>query len=544
MSTKPNNIQSHRDAKTIDRNNLNMFNDKKFSNGVIKSNNNTNSIEDENKDNKAIDSLKLKNSNMTTSNKDNLSSKPNKKEIGSKPHRESEKEKEKQFFKFQNMSKLIVNKIDDILGAYTNPGYASSSITNYNDTLGLSKNILTNIEANLQIAEENDLLSKFGKNSGKNNSDKTGKLNNISSKKDYNETPMMSGDKNNNLISTVNDNDTRYSNFTSASANFSSNNNKNDNNFTDIKRKKLHSANSQNKIKNNIKQKEKESFYNLNKLNNTNFQNAEKLEKNSREAVNEIVSEMTKEEIEKNIKSKVERRNSKSLNKLGKASKKKKSKKAKQKNDKGVFMTKIDIEGMLNSSSDEGKDAERNKENKIENENEKEPSKPLPYTDINEDDLFDSSDEEIKTNPEIKKEMDDFRYMLMEINGLKKNIQNEFDELQFLIKYVDGTSTRVNRHFNGISNLFKESGLKPKSDKKLYKLKEASDESDDDYNKADNGIYNKEKNMDKIKSNLINLQDNFIGFYKNFDEKMKNIESKNGKFKNMLLYEKNGDVKI
>ena len=322
------------------------------------------------------------------------------------------------------MSKLIVNKIDDILGAYPNSGYASTSIGSYTDTLSLSKNILNNLETNLQIAEESELISKMLKNNNHQRPDSKRQ------KEKY--------------LPSENNNNTLYSNNSSNSA---KNSFKSENIKPNIKKEKL----------SNIK--------------------SEKLEKNSKDDHNL-----------KSVKN--------------------------TKNKKDVFMTKVDIEDNLSSSDEDLKN-------------------------LSDDDIFNSSNEDVKLNPEMKKDMQDFRNIMGEINDFKKNIKNEFDELQFLIKYVDGTSTRVNRHMNGISNLFSQSGLKSKGEKDLYKLKEDNDEYDEDDNNR--GLYNKNKNMDRIKDNLINLQDNFIGYYKNFDDGMKKIETKNSKYKNMLLYDKKSE---
>jgi len=455
MSKAP--IASSRDAKSIDRNNFNILNSKKNHN--TKNNSSKIQVTKENlpfensdikpktpNDPNAI--LNTNSKNININNPNNLNS-----------FKESEKEKEKKFFKFQNMSKLIVNKIDDILGSYSTPGYASSSIGNYSDTLGLSKNILNNIESNLYMAEENELLNKF---SSKNLLSKNSKSTNITNDNVSQNTPS------NSLI-----------------------------------RKKINSAkNFKNELNNN-----NQTDYNKIK----DEKNKENNEKQKKE-INEIVNEIEKEKSKKSKNSQIE--NAKKSN----TKNPKNHKENNSKNKKDVFMTKVEIEGEIKSSSED--------------------DQKIPYT---EDDLFDSSDEDFKVNPELSKEINDFKYMMSEINDLKKGMQNEFDELQYLIKYVDGTSTRVNRHMNGISNLFQQSGLKPKSDKYLHKLQEDSEESDNGNDHKN--IYNKAKNMERIKDNLINLQDNFIGYYKNFDGGMKNIESNVSKCKQMLLYEKNKEEK-
>lgn len=453
-----------RDAKSIDRNNFNILNTKK--NPIAKSNSNKltqqkseTTLATESSEAKKPKTPKDSNAVINTSNKQSTNSthNPNYKEI--------EKEKEKKFFKFQNMSKLIVNKIDDILGSYSTPGYASSSISNYSDTLGLSKNILNNIETNLQIAEENELLRKLASKNAK-----------------YTSIPM----------------DSVYSNASGSSTS----------------RKKLSSAgNLKKNLSENIKNKDNNDFK-IDKKENKDF---EKSEKQAKE-INKIISEIQKEKAQQKGKSGAS-------DIKDKKSKGKKKSENKAKNRKDVFMTKVEIEGEIKSSSEE-----EEVENKMKFE---------------EEDLFDSSDEDIKVNPELRKEMNDFRNMINEINDLKRGMQTEFDELQFLIKYVDGTSTRVNRHMNGISNLFQQSGLKPKSDNILHRLREDPEESADDLDGKNNNFYDKVKNMDRIKDNLIHLQDNFIGYYKNFDGGMKNIETNVAKCKHMLLYEKNNkDEKI
>jgi len=455
--------KQNRDAISIDRNNFNILNTKKIP--ILKSKSNQIITKSENTASEISDYKKPKtpkdlNAVINISNKQPTSSTHN------QNYKELEKEKEKKFFKFQNMSKLIVNKIDDILGSYSNPGYASSSISNYSDTLGLSKNILNNIETNLQIAEENDLRTKFANKNYKSSSIPTDSYSNTSA----------------NSISRKK---------LSSEGNLKKKSNENNNSNKDF-----------NNVSNNNQENKAKKY----------LENTEKQAKEIDNIINEIQKEKTPHKSNASDKAK------KGISKA------KKKIEGKSKIQKDVFMTKVEIEGEIKSSSEE-----EEKERKI------------PF---DEADLYDSSDEDVKVNPELRKEMNDFRNMINEIDELKNGMKNEFDELQFLIKYVDGTSTRVNRHMNGISNLFQQSGLKPKSDNALHRLSEEDEESDDEYGKNKNNLYNKNKNMDRIKDNLINLQDNFIGYYKNFDGGMKSIETNVAKCKQMLLYEKKKDEKI
>src|SRR5689334_1719312 len=56
------------------------------------------------------------------------------------------------FFKFQNMSKLIVNKIDDMLTQYPNHDSASTSITPYSEVSNSNKGIMSRL-SNIDLSD-------------------------------------------------------------------------------------------------------------------------------------------------------------------------------------------------------------------------------------------------------------------------------------------------------------------------------------------------------------------------------------------------------
>jgi hypothetical protein len=386
-----------------------------------------------------------------------------------KTFKDISKENEKKFSKFHNISKLIVGKVDDILGSYNAPipGYASATKNTYSESSGLSKNILENKELNFKFKSDSPNKEGIDINSKVNNRDNKTINKDILSEKSL---PSVS-----------------------------THSSKRENNIKSIKEKII-------RDKKTIKSNNNTNYSKTNNFNNQNIEkNDNKEYKEEMCKQNKILENKNKhKEIKHKDKHKVKDRNEQNDNK---------------KNQKDVFMTKVGIEGKIRSSSSEN-------EEKINYE---------------EDLLESSSDEEcIKTNLEPKK-VDDFRNMIEEIEYLKQGAKNEFDELQYLINYVGKASTRVNRHIYGVSNLFKESGLNSNKEnrKNLNKYMEDSDDNNSERNTNKNyGIYDKEKNMGKIKDNLINMQDNFIGFYKNFDSKMKNIENDNKKFKNKILYDK------
>jgi hypothetical protein len=143
------------------------------------------------------------------------------------------------------------------------------------------------------------------------------------------------------------------------------------------------------------------------------------------------------------------------------------------------------------------------------------------------DNFFDDSTISDSENLEHKKDMLDFKNLIAEVDDFKRGMREEYDELQYLIKFVENTSTKINRHKYGVSNLFNQSGLKTVN-KLNYDLDE-HENSDNDTGKDINQIYNKMKNLNKVKDNLFKIQDNVISYHQNFGEKMKKIEKKNTK---------------
>lgn len=141
-------------------------------------------------------------------------------------------------------------------------------------------------------------------------------------------------------------------------------------------------------------------------------------------------------------------------------------------------------------------------------------------------------------SPEHQQDMKDFRNMMMEVDGYKRSMQDEFDELQYLIKFVDNTKSKVNRHMFGVSNVFTQTKLKTVHSNKLRENEENS--GSDGENNEDEILYNKEKNLSKIKDKLFNIQDNVITYHHNFLTRMTKVEKKNSKYKN-IIYEDGKD---
>jgi hypothetical protein len=404
--------------------------------------------------------------------------------IKKKNYKDIEKANEKKFSKFHNISKLIVGKVDDILGNYNPPvpGYASAIKNNFSDSInygsviglsnGLSKNISDNKELNLNLkldSQDTEDISVNSKVNYKENKDYKNLKKNTPSEKSLPSISRLSSKRENNIKS-IKDKIIREKKTVN-------------NNNTDT----TNSANKYNSTIPNIEKSNKEFKEDKIKENKIIESKNKNKETNNKRYKNKDIDKEKDSEINNN-----------------------------KNNPKNVFLTKVEIEGKIKSSSEEKKNYE--------------------------EDLMESStdEENIITNIEPKK-VDDFRYMIEEIESLKQGAKNEYDELQYLIKYVGKASTRVNRHMYGVSNLFKESGINTKTanKKNINKFIENSDDDNSDNNSNRNyELYNKEKNMGRIKDNLINMQDNFIGFYKNFDSKMKNIEINNKKFKNKILYDK------
>jgi hypothetical protein len=148
--------------------------------------------------------------------------------------------------------------------------------------------------------------------------------------------------------------------------------------------------------------------------------------------------------------------------------------------------------------------------------------------DFDDIDNFLNDDEEqdyLQSYPEHREEVQYFKNMIAEVDSYKKNIKEEFDELQYLIKFVDDTKNRVSRHKYGVSNMFTQAGLKPVPTRYEDSDKE---NSDGEYvYLTGEGLYDKKKNMSKIKDNLFNLQSNVLDYYQKFNKNMKKIERDN-----------------
>jgi hypothetical protein len=193
---------------------------------------------------------------------------------------------------------------------------------------------------------------------------------------------------------------------------------------------------------------------------------------------------------------------------------KKKKKKLAKIGEKDTFMTDVGIEG------------ETKVQSKYIQENDKKIRDMLNEIDDIDKLLQDDEEKEyLAENPEHRGEVEYFKNLIAEVDSYKRNMKEELDELQYLIKFVDQTKGRINRHKYGVSNMFKETGLQANNKNKL----EESDPEDSDehvyYNQA--GMYDKTKNLSKIKNNLFNLQGNVLNYYHNFNDKMKKIEKSN-----------------
>lgn len=186
---------------------------------------------------------------------------------------------------------------------------------------------------------------------------------------------------------------------------------------------------------------------------------------------------------------------------------------------KGAFITDVNIEGTART--------------KYLDDNNKKIKEILDNVDDIDMDLEGSFSD---ITPEHRKDMMDFKNLIREVDEYKSNVKSEFDELQYLIKFVSDTSSKINRHKFGVSNVFTQSGLKNNNTtynvekKKKLKNEESEGSGDDDGN-----VYDKFKNMNKIKDNLMNIQGKVINFHQNFNTKMKKIEKKNNKYKSIIV---------
>jgi len=149
-------------------------------------------------------------------------------------------------------------------------------------------------------------------------------------------------------------------------------------------------------------------------------------------------------------------------------------------------------------------------------------------------DIFSDSFEDMNIQSTKKKFNVDseFRNLINEVDAYKQNVKDEFDELQYLIKYVKDTKNKVTKHMSGVKNLFKESNIRKK---KGAKEDDYEYDSDNSYDGNKNSVYDKEKNLGKVKDNLFNIQDKVISFHQDFSNKVTRIGEKNSNYKKINL---------
>ena len=125
----------------------------------------------------------------------------------------------------------------------------------------------------------------------------------------------------------------------------------------------------------------------------------------------------------------------------------------------------------------------------------------------------------------------DFRNLINEVDTYKHNVQSEFDELQYLIKYVKNTNKKVSKHMAGVKNLFKETKIK----KNKPVFDEFDHEEENFYENNKNEVYDKEKNLGRVKENIFNIQGKVISFHQDFSKKVGKIGESIGNFKKINL---------
>ena len=119
--------------------------------------------------------------------------------------------------------------------------------------------------------------------------------------------------------------------------------------------------------------------------------------------------------------------------------------------------------------------------------------------------------------------------MIEEVDMYKKNITDEFDELQYLIKYVKNTNKKVDRHMKGINNLYEQAKIKKNN--KLIDLDYSFDSNNENSNNY--RVY-KERNLNKIKDNLLGITGNVISYHQDLRKNMDDITYKNREVSNYI----------
>ena len=139
-----------------------------------------------------------------------------------------------------------------------------------------------------------------------------------------------------------------------------------------------------------------------------------------------------------------------------------------------------------------------------------------------------NKDKAKKIEPKLK-ETDIFKDMIEEVDMYKKNITDEFDELQYLIKYVKNTNKKVDRHMKGINNLYEQAKIKKNN--KLIDLDYSFDSNNENSNNY--RVY-KERNLNKIKDNLLGITGNVISYHQDLRKNMDDITYKNREVSNYI----------
>jgi hypothetical protein len=197
------------------------------------------------------------------------------------------------------------------------------------------------------------------------------------------------------------------------------------------------------------------------------------------------------------------------------------------KNKKNTFMTDVEVEQIKKSEYEGSNKSNINKPSKfMEEENKKVEEIIKNINSI--DDVFNDELNSHDVNDRLRRDAEDFKNLIADIDEYKQSIKDEFDELQYLIKFADDTRGRVSRFKSGVNNVFQKAGMKPKTiTNDSFENEEKDDLSDRRNDSGDDDIstvYNKLKNMSKIKDSLYNIHDGMIDYYQKFNNKVGQIK--------------------
>ena len=134
-----------------------------------------------------------------------------------------------------------------------------------------------------------------------------------------------------------------------------------------------------------------------------------------------------------------------------------------------------------------------------------------------------NSDDDVK----LKEDKDFFIKMIKEIEDIKLSREKKESELEALIRITKDTSKNLDKHFHGVSKLYKEANIQF-DDSIRNLIDEDSDEHIDETIETTNYDYN--KNINKIKDNLLNVTGNVLDYHKNLEKVISNVKSNNQKY--------------